>query len=466
VDPPASISTRAWDDARPRSERFADVPSAKRICEHLGLPWAKVRELAFMAPASQRIALGHALNDQQGNWLTPEYSDFVLALIARRLGARTLTPRQYRVETTAMLRADRARRLHGGQLRLPTEDQISAVAGDWDRALAHAGLAERPRGGGNRPRTRSATVVEVLERCFERYGTEPTSAELMDFVRGNRIPLAAKSGRNWASYVEEWKAGRRARGLPVPDGPPPTDERWDYSQDIGAALPGERRRRSWDDFDELVEWVMRYLAQLRPGDRSNERGYTDWAAEQHGAPWPSAFDAHGSWTVVREAAQLRFGQELAAEWPATAHPAAGTAQENGRTGPVALRRRTDTAEAAGRRAERAAAQRLRRATQLRRVPPGERRGRGRKSTVSLAEMVTAGLLRADETLIGARHERRWRASFNPQTGAVDVEGEGHFVSLTAAAVHCLGGGTANGWDFWGVERDGQLVRLAKLRQRR
>jgi hypothetical protein len=37
------------------------------------------------------------------------------------------------------------------------------------------------------------------------------------------------------------------------------------------------------------------------------------------------------------------------------------------------------------------------------------------------------------------------------------------VSLTAAAIHCQGGGSVSGFAFWGVERDGRVVKLAKLR---
>jgi hypothetical protein len=89
------ISTRRWDAGRALSGRFADAPPARRICEHLGLRWPQVRELAFMSGPGQRIALGHALNERQGNWLTGEYSDFSLKLVAKRLGSQALTPGQY-----------------------------------------------------------------------------------------------------------------------------------------------------------------------------------------------------------------------------------------------------------------------------------------------------------------------------------------------------------------------------------
>jgi len=120
VDEPRRISTRSWDRARELSERFVDVPAARRICEHLGLPWEKIRELASMSGHAQRVGLGHALGGEQAEWLTKEYSCFALRLIARRLGAVTVTPGQYRAAREAMLGSGRlgrgiARRVHISQ---------------------------------------------------------------------------------------------------------------------------------------------------------------------------------------------------------------------------------------------------------------------------------------------------------------------------------------------------------------
>ena len=56
-------------------DRYADAPAARRIREHLGLPWPEVRELAPIAGRGRSSALGHALDERQGDWLTPEYSD-------------------------------------------------------------------------------------------------------------------------------------------------------------------------------------------------------------------------------------------------------------------------------------------------------------------------------------------------------------------------------------------------------
>jgi hypothetical protein len=46
---------------------------------------------------------------------------------------------------------------------------------------------------------------------------------------------------------------------------------------------------------------------------------------------------------------------------------------------------------------------------------------------------------------------------------VDVAEEGRFKSLTAAAMRCKGGRTANGWEFWGISRAGRVISLRDLR---
>lgn len=152
---PERISTRAWDAARPSSQGHSDAPPARRICECLGLGWAKVREIAFMPANAQRIALGRALNERQGSWLTEAHGWFALMLVARRLGLQTLTPGQYRVERSKLLAA---RRSHRRELRLPTDEQIAAVAGSWKRALAGAGLQPRPASFAGKPRVPATTA--------------------------------------------------------------------------------------------------------------------------------------------------------------------------------------------------------------------------------------------------------------------------------------------------------------------
>jgi hypothetical protein len=305
---PRRISTRSWDTARAESDRFVDAPAARRICEHLRLPWGKVLDLAFLNGHAQRVALGHALSGEEADWLTDAHSRFVLKLIARRLGASTLSPGQYRAERHRMVGAGCSRRRGNCQLPVPSAEQIEAVAGTWDAALAGADLVRRHGVGGHRAHVGPTPIVDVLDRCYEHHGVEPTLGELVLFARANGIPFPRKErGRPYSSYVEEWKDARTARGLTVPDGPHPKSERPDYSRDVGAVLPGERRAKStWAERDELVGWVMRYLGELKPRKRSSQRGYDAWARRQGGAPWASVVHRHGSWAALREEAWKRL----------------------------------------------------------------------------------------------------------------------------------------------------------------
>ena len=309
ADEPRRISTRSWDGARELSERFVDAPPARRICEHLRLPWEKIRELAFLNGHAQRVALGHALGGDHADWLTEEYSCFALMLLARRLGVPNLSPSQYRAARQAMLGSGRGQESIARRVLIPTAEQIQTLAGGWDEALTQAGLAPRHGLGGHHARVGPVRIVEVLDRCYEHHGTEPTLGELVLFARGNGIPFPRKErGRPYLSYVKEWKDGRSARGLDVPNEPPPKCERPDYSSDVGAALPGERRAKSvWADHDEVVTWVARYLVELNVRDGASRRAYDAWARQQDDAPWASVLERHGGWIAVREEAWERIG---------------------------------------------------------------------------------------------------------------------------------------------------------------
>jgi hypothetical protein len=259
---------------------------------------------------AQRVALGHALGCEQADWLTKEFNCFGLRLIARRLGTASLTPGQYRAARNSMLGAGHNRSSIVRHLPLPTAEQIETIAGSWDEALAGAGLAPRHGLGGQHARVGPVPIVEVLDRCYEHHGTEPTLGELVLFARANGIPFPRKErGRPFGSYVKEWKDGRAAEGLDIPDGPPPKSERPNYSCDVGAALATERRAKSaWADHDEVVAWVARYLVELDSRDRASQRAYDAWARQQVGAPWASVLDRHGGWVAVRTQAWQRVGQ--------------------------------------------------------------------------------------------------------------------------------------------------------------
>jgi hypothetical protein len=301
---PVSVSQRAFDVAA--TDEAAALPAAKHIAEKLRMPWREVLALAHKPSGTHNHALGRKDGSPEQDWLTPEYVGFVLRLVAKGLNTSTLTPGQYRVERERVLATDRKAWLHGRQLRLPNDEQIRIAAGDWDKALGLAGLNARAGRGDQGRGKYAASTADVLERCYEIHGTELTNKELWVFVKANGIPYGRERGRTWAECLAEWKEQRKEKGLPVPDGPPSLDERPDYARDVGAARPGEGRRQKWTKQEDCAAFVLLYLKQLVPGERSTKRRYDDWARAQHDAPNSSAFDQHGGWETIRSLASRQL----------------------------------------------------------------------------------------------------------------------------------------------------------------
>lgn len=143
-----AVSQRAFDDARARSLIYPNLPRAKRITEKLGLEWHEVLAVAHAHRDEQNKLLGPKRRGPDAKWVTRENAASALAVVAHRLGADSPTEGEYRREREKMLAADAKRWMHGGQLRMPSEQQIVGVHGSWDAALHAAGLlttAERER---------------------------------------------------------------------------------------------------------------------------------------------------------------------------------------------------------------------------------------------------------------------------------------------------------------------------------
>jgi len=304
-DEPTAATQRAFDAARERSPEHVALPPARRITEQLRLPWREVLAVAHESERQQAQLVGAKTRASAANWLTAEHVTVALRLVAARLGADSLTTGEYRVERARLLAADRARWQHGRWLLLPDDEQVIAVAGSWDAALRDAGLettAER------RPaRERGASgLADLMERFHDHYGVQPSLRNLRAFALGNGIPYPMRT-QPFGAAVAEWVASRRERGLPEPRVVKRVGGRGhkapDYSADVGAARPGERRLAKWTRAD-CAAAVARYLAQLPSGERSTERGYADWAATQprDTAPVMSTILSLGGWEATRRAA--------------------------------------------------------------------------------------------------------------------------------------------------------------------
>ncbi len=303
---PTSVSQRAFDAASAGSA-FPDLPAARNIAAQLGMSWADVLRLAHEREGTHAHRLGRKQSSEEQDWLIEEYVIFVLRLVARRLGKDTLSLRDYRLERARLLRADRARYLHGGQLVLPNEEQIITRVGSWEAALRLAGMTPHEERRDSRPESSSALLIcDLLERFHEHYGVQPTIADLKAFASGNGIPYPSERAVRFSEALEQWKAARKARGLPVPEKPPPPKARADYSLDVGAAREGEYRRHKWADVEHCITWMVSYLEGLPATTRSTMRSYRDWAGHQDGAPSQHSLAQHGGFERVRRLAQERI----------------------------------------------------------------------------------------------------------------------------------------------------------------
>jgi hypothetical protein len=312
-DAPETVPQRAFDAARARSKAVASLPRAKRIVEQLRMPWREVLVVAHEPEENQNKLLATKTRAATAeDWLTHENVAAVLKLVALRLGADTVSLSEYRVEREKILTADRARWLHGGQLLLPTEEQIMVAVGSWDDALRGAGLrAQRERGPTKRGK--APTLTDLMDRFYDEYGVQPSAGALKEFARGNGIPYPGLRPHNaFKTACEEWREQRRVSGLPEPRVVKRVGGRGikapDYSRDLGAARPSERRRDKWSR-DDCIAYVARYLAQLDLNERSTSRGYRDWTSAQEIAPVMTTIQRHGGWEAVRRLAQERIGEK-------------------------------------------------------------------------------------------------------------------------------------------------------------
>jgi hypothetical protein len=305
---PLETTQRAFDEVRSQSQRFVSVPPAKRIAETLKLPWRVIVEVAHEPEGNQGSILKRKHPPEQENWLTEDYVSYALKLVARRLNVITLSSGQYRVERDKLLGEDQKHWLHGRLLWLPNEDQIMRIAGSWENALLLAGLKINPRPA-RAIRQVILTRVEAIERFYEHYEAQPTYDNLVAFTRANKIPCSDEGKRPWPESVADWKQRRHEKGLPVPAAPPPSKERADYSQDVGAARPGEYLHKGkWANPEACLKWVRLYLQDLKPGVSASQRGYADWVRKHPGAPSLSRVTHHGTWLTILSQAREASGQ--------------------------------------------------------------------------------------------------------------------------------------------------------------
>ncbi len=79
--------------------------------------------------------------------------------------------------------------------------------------------------------------------------------------------------------------------------------------------------------------------------------------------------------------------------------------------------------------------------------------------IPFGSLIERGLLQPGEVLVDAR--RRWTAKVRPDGSVISAEAKG---SIHQVAAEVQGAPACNGWEFWYVERDGQLLPIDLFRQ--
>ena len=297
------MSQREFDRARTNLDKWAAVPSARQICARLNVSWRPLlaalfepdRDVDKFVSHKQRTAVAHGLDDGQ--------IAATLRIVATRLGVTTLRPAQYDAERAELRSENQRRYRHGAALTLATANQIIRAAGDWDRALAVAGLDERPALTGSQPS--EVSYHEAVRRFLESQGAMPTSTQLERLAAAQRFPLPRIPAGGHKQALLEVQAAFAAEGRWAPATYPPKNRRpvYDFEGPSAADRPEGRRVKRYSKEDCLAG-VLAYLVESGPGERASQKRYGAWAVgTPH--PAPSALGRHGGWTALLAEARAR-----------------------------------------------------------------------------------------------------------------------------------------------------------------
>ena len=327
------------------------APTARELCRRVGISWPEVKLNAAEPGRDHARVLGNVAGEDQERGRRPEdlvsalrsvarrlqivpaadddddddegsvgvaaagtasalpaSAQFAVADIARPVGAPlppaplVMSTVAYDVERELMLAEDRRRR-HGRRRHLPTTGQIIRTAGSWTAALELAGL---PTPGPEHGKNRGLTLGEALELFFRLNQALPTYREILSWAHHQGVPISRHKCR-WRDELELLRARWAARGVVVPERPPPQDERADYTlrDPRIPRLPADHQRLYRRNEDELVDAVAAYLDQLSPTARATAPGYRAWSEGRSDRPSISTITRKSKWTTVLAAARAK-----------------------------------------------------------------------------------------------------------------------------------------------------------------
>jgi hypothetical protein len=289
---PASTSRPEFDRGRGEVPEFACAPTARQISRRIGLAWSVLLDAIFGSPDTVRKTIRARIVGRQNGatYLTDQHVGSALRAAAHLLEQETLKPHEYLLARRELLRRDRTRWMHGGNLMLPAEGQIERVAGDWDRALKAAGLQPRSTTHGrvNKP----YTEAEVLELCLNELSTLPTAEEMRLYAIARGLPMARRK-QPYGQTVKDVTAARAARGLTTPATRLPVSQRPDYSAPTNRSPRGPGRAPKRLDEQQLLAGLVVFLDELCPDEWATQEMLLALSTTDSRIPAPSSVTRHG-----------------------------------------------------------------------------------------------------------------------------------------------------------------------------
>jgi hypothetical protein len=302
---------------------YSEAPSAARIARRLKRPWPEVKALALDRKRDTDRSVGRWVGAQQADFLTRDACVLALQHVGERLGKRfktrrgpaasesdnaedTMTIVEYEQGAEELRREHARRYLHGGNLYLPTIEQIKWRFGNWNRALAAAGFQRRPHAAGN---AAGLDYLDALELCLQETGALATRADLLDFCRANDLRLSEiwKCGvGTHRQMIEQLRTRRASLCLWTPPGYPRIQDRPDYTERVLAEESHNLPGHIWPVTEErCIQCLMRFLVETR-GRKQTSAVYVPWAAATRGAPSASRMRAFGGFAALRQKARKRL----------------------------------------------------------------------------------------------------------------------------------------------------------------
>jgi hypothetical protein len=207
---PTSVTKVAWDAAR-AAAGHASSPRAESIRNRLGLPWARVLELAAADPAVWPHRLGVRGTERFAE-AGADREAMVRALrsVAFQTGSRPVVASYEALRVRFNTRRQRA---GGLAMLMPSVWTITRKFGNWDAAITAAGLdSQYPPAP---PRVSSRPPAEVLDEFIETQGFLPTRGYFEAWCAACDLQVG-RAVRRWSDLVGEVRRQRGARGAHTP----------------------------------------------------------------------------------------------------------------------------------------------------------------------------------------------------------------------------------------------------------